>query len=57
MILKPQDIVVLLKLVATGKRPWSYNKIAVGLFMSPAEVHAAMKRSVKAKLASVHPRV
>ena len=51
MILKPQDIVVLIKLVARGKTPWSYNRLAVDLFMSPSEVHAAMKRSVTARLA------
>ena len=52
MILKPQDIVVMMKLVANGNAPWSYNRLAVALFMSPSEVHAAMKRAVKAQLAT-----
>lgn len=52
MILKPQEIVVLMKLVANGKAPWSYNRVAVELFMSPSEVHAAMKRAEKARLAT-----
>ena len=51
MNLKPQDILFLLKLVALGKKPWSFNKIAVELGMSPSEVHAAAKRALAAKLA------
>jgi len=51
MNLKPQDILFLLKLVAIGKKPWSFNKIAVDLGMSPSEVHAAAKRSLAARLA------
>ena len=50
MILKPQDIVVLLKLIAIGKSDWSYAKLAVDLYMSPSEVHAAIKRSLRAQL-------
>lgn len=51
MNLKPQDVLLLLKLVAMGKKPWSFNKIAVELSMSPSEVHAAAKRALAAKLA------
>jgi hypothetical protein len=51
MNLKPQDILFLLKLVAMGKKQWSFNKIAVELSMSPSEVHAAAKRALAAKLA------
>ncbi len=51
MNLKPQDILFLLKLIAIGKENWSYNKIAVELEMSPAEVHAAAKRALAARLA------
>lgn len=51
MILKPQDILVLLKLVAMGKEPWSYNRLAVDLGMSPAETHAAVQRALGAQLA------
>lgn len=51
MILKPQDILVLLKLVAIGDQPWSYNSLAVELGMSPSEVHAAIKRALQARLA------
>ncbi len=51
MNLKPQDVLFLLKLVAFGKNPWSFNKIAVELGMSPSEVHAASKRALTARLA------
>jgi hypothetical protein len=51
MQLKPQDIVVVLKLVALGGDDWSYNRLAVSLHMSPSEVHAAVKRALAARLA------
>ncbi|MEJ2394083.1 MAG: hypothetical protein P8Z77_04750 [Candidatus Thiodiazotropha sp.] len=51
MILKPQDILVLLKLVTLGDQPWSYNGLAVELGMSPSEVHGAVKRAIAANLA------
>jgi len=51
MNLKPQDILFLLKLVAQGEAPWSFNKMAVELGMSPSEVHAAAQRAVAARLA------
>ena len=51
MSLKPQDVLVLLKLVALGKKSWSFNKLALELGMSPSEVHAAVKRSLTAGLA------
>jgi DNA-binding Lrp family transcriptional regulator len=51
MILKPQDILFLLKLVALGRAPWTYNELAIELGMSPSEVHAAAKRAVAAGLA------
>lgn len=51
MNLKPQDVLFLLKLVALGKEPWSFNKLAVELGMSPSEVHAATTRALAARLA------
>jgi len=51
MILKPQDLLVLLKLVTLGGARWSYNGLATDLGMSPSEVHAAMTRAVAARLA------
>jgi hypothetical protein len=45
MNLKPQDIVVLLKLIAMGadKRP-GFSALALSLGMSPSEVHSGVKR-------------
>lgn len=51
MILKPQDILFLLKLVSLRGDSWAYNSIAIELGMSSSEVHAAVKRSLKAGLA------
>ena len=51
MILKPQDILVLLKLVALRSGDWAYNSLALELGMSPSEVHSAIKRALSAKLA------
>jgi hypothetical protein len=39
-MLKPQDILFLLKLIAIGEKTWSYNSLAIELGMSPSEVHA-----------------
>lgn len=52
MILKPQDVVVLLKLVALGDRPWTFQRLAVELSISQSEVHAAVNRAVAARLMS-----
>jgi hypothetical protein len=52
MILKPQDVLVLLKLVSIYPHEWAYNTLAVDLGMSPSEVHAAVQRSIKAGLAN-----
>ena len=51
MILKPQDILFLLKLVSIGKEPWIYNSLALELGMSPSQVHAAAIRVLKANIA------
>lgn len=62
MPLKPQDIVVLLKLVAIGPRPWAYSTLAVDLGMSPSQLHSAVRRALAAKLAmrtkeSIRPNI
>lgn len=51
MVLKPQDVLVVLKLVALGSRPWSYAWLAVQLGMSPSQLHSAVKRALEAQLA------
>jgi hypothetical protein len=48
--LKPQDVCVLLKIVALGRVPWSYSQLAYELGMSASEVHAGVKRSMEASL-------
>lgn len=50
MILKPQDVVILLKLVVLGPRPWTYQRLAEELSMSQSEVHAGVRRAVAARL-------
>ncbi|MEN8246953.1 MAG: hypothetical protein ABFS43_18845 [Thermodesulfobacteriota bacterium] len=51
MILKPQDVVILLKLVAIGKENWSFSFLSTALYMSPSEVHAGVHRTIAARLA------
>jgi hypothetical protein len=48
--LKPQDVCVLLKIVALGRAPWSYSQLAYELSMSASEVHAGVKRAMEASL-------
>src|SRR5438046_106915 len=43
--LKPQDLLVLLKLALHRKQQWTYASLAVALAMSPSEVHAAVGRA------------
>lgn len=50
MILKPQDVVIALKLVSLGQRPWTYLTLASELFMSASEINAGVKRAIRAKL-------
>ncbi|HVW09236.1 MAG TPA: AsnC family protein [Bryobacteraceae bacterium] len=45
MALKPQDVYVLLKLVAAGGRRPPYSQLASELGMSASEVHASIKRA------------
>jgi len=45
MALKPQDVYVVLKLVADGPRRAPYSQLALELVMSPSEVHASVKRA------------
>ena len=54
MNLKPQDVLVALKLIAIGEDEWSYNRLAIELDMSPSEVHAGVKRLIKAQLVLDH---
>ncbi|MFN9390927.1 MAG: hypothetical protein ACK6DF_15590 [Betaproteobacteria bacterium] len=49
-MLKPQDVCVLLKIVAIGPEPWSYQRLAIDLGMSASEVHAGVRRSAEVGL-------
>lgn len=44
-MLKPQDIVVMLKLVALKGAPWTIASLAQSLRMSASEVHSALARA------------
>ncbi len=50
MALKPQDVCILLKIVALERAPWSYSQLAYQLGMSASEVHAGVKRAADASL-------
>jgi hypothetical protein len=44
MDLRPQDVVVVLKLLARGSSPWSYSKLGEELGMSASHVFASVHR-------------
>ncbi|MES2388723.1 MAG: hypothetical protein V4543_12045 [Bacteroidota bacterium] len=48
--MRPQDIVILLKLVALGNKPWTYRSLAADLYMSVSEVAESLNRSALARL-------
>lgn len=48
--MRPQDVVVLLKIVALGEEPWLARDAASALHLSPAEVSNSLKRSALADL-------
>ena len=51
MLLKPQDVLAVLKLVAIGNKSWSYDSLSGELGMSQSQVHSAVKRALAAALA------
>jgi len=48
--LKPQDLVILLKLVSAPEEPFTYSSIGKALFISASEVHASLARARIARL-------
>jgi len=50
MQLKPQDVVVLIKLLQYGDKRPPYAQIADELYLSASEVHAAVQRARQARL-------
>jgi len=51
--LKPQDVVVLLKLVGLGDDPRTFSELANDLVMSASEVHASVGRAMSARLVQI----
>lgn len=49
-MLKPQDCIILLKILANPSIDWSQRKLAQSLFISLAEVNAGIKRLSEANL-------
>lgn len=43
--LKPQDVVILLKIIALGKKAWFHHTIAQELGISQSEVSQSLNRS------------
>lgn len=55
-VLKPQDILVLLKLAVHPGEEWSNNRIASALKLSPTETHDAIHRAAIAGLMNMRHR-
>ena len=50
MMLKPQDVLICLKLALVEGQAWSYQSLADALFLSPSEAHAGARRAEAARL-------
>ena len=50
MVLKPQDLLVVLKLVALGGERWTYARLAKDLGLSVSETHAGVQRCLRSGL-------
>lgn len=48
--LKPQDLVVLLKLISANEEPFTYASIGKALFISSSQAHASITRARAAQL-------
>lgn len=48
--MRPQDIVILLKIIAKGDQSWQNKDLAAELFISPAEISESLNRSGMAGL-------
>ena len=51
-MLKPQDIIIVMKILAKSEEPWSQGGLAIELGMSASEVNGSIKRSVLSGLLS-----
>jgi DNA-binding Lrp family transcriptional regulator len=50
MVLKPQDVYVARKIVASRSDRPPYSQLAAELVMSPSEVHASVRRAQSSRL-------
>jgi hypothetical protein len=48
--LKPQDVVMLLRILAYGTEQWTYSKLSGDLGISTSQLHMAVQRCVAARL-------
>ena len=51
--LKPQDVVLLLKIALNRRAKFGYATVARALFVSPSEVHAGLQRCRLARLVAI----
>ncbi|MDB5817268.1 MAG: hypothetical protein JWQ11_908 [Rhizobacter sp.] len=56
MELKPQDLLVLLKVAAHPPQRWTYSALGDALIMSASETHASVKRAAASGLAVIGDR-
>jgi len=54
--MRPQDIVVLLKIILLGNKPWQNKDLATQLFLSPAEISLSLQRSAVGGLVNSEKR-
>ncbi|TDW96407.1 hypothetical protein [Dinghuibacter silviterrae] len=54
--MRPQDIVILLKVIIYGEHPWQNKDLASELFLSPAEISLSLQRSAVAGLINPEKR-
>ena len=54
MELKPQDLLVVLKLLCYGEESWTYTRLSGDLDLSLSMVHSAVKRAQSAKLFDIN---
>jgi hypothetical protein len=54
--MRPQDIVILLKIIAKGDKPWQNKDLAAELYISPSEISESLYRSSVAGLIDADQR-
>ena len=54
--MRPQDIVILLKIIAKGDNPWQNKDLAAELYISPSEISESLNRSAMAGLIDADQR-